>query len=306
MLIIRCFLTLVGTFISLKTIIYYKKYFISPKAREFLDMGEHAKKIIPSMGGLVFYFILPISYFLLTNKYEFWFIVLGAGLSGLVGLFDDIHKIKTGKGIQLKLKFFLQALCAFVIGFYYWYFFPSFAYIQFFSYQLPPGPFFIFWVAWVVMSTTHAVNLTDGIDGLAISQTLLILLLVPFSQFFSFSLTLEKMAIFIFSLFAWQNKYPAKIIMGDVGAFFIGGFLASIFILKKSELLLISCGVVFVLNTMTCIIQILSFRFRGQKFFLFTPYHHALEIKKYSENQIVFIFSMITIFGCCLTKFFYY
>ena len=153
--------------------------------------------------------------------------------------------------------------------------------------------------ALVIISTSHAVNLTDGIDGLAASQMVLILLNLIFfisnkSPFFE-SLKLPSLYLLIpLLVFLGENLNPANIFMSDVGSLFLGAYLASVFLIFKIEILLIISGGVFVIETLSVIIQLLSFKIRKKRFFLFAPIHHDLEKRGFSENKIVLLFLFIS------------
>lgn len=276
----------------LDSIIRFPKYFISAKGRDFLDMGNHSiKNLTPSMGGLAFFALLPIMYkmFCKLGSLDSFFVILCAALSGIVGGIDDWLKLKDGKGLSVKIKFYLQMGAAFIPGIYYYIIFPGKYFINFFGYQIYIGIFIIFWITWVIMSTTHAVNLTDGIDGLAISQVIIIYFFISNMNKFYNSYFVNSLIIFFF-----LNKNKAKIFMGDIGAFFLGGFLAGTFLICKSELILPFCGIVFVCNTLTVIIQIVFLKIFKKRFFSFTPYHHALEKKGWSESKICIIFGILS------------
>lgn len=288
------FVTQLVYFLFLMGIIIFKKYFISQKGRDFLDMGEHqGKHQTPSMGGIAFYVLLPLIYYKIYNEStEGLFVVITASLSGLVGGIDDWFKLRRGIGLSVKMKFLLQMAAAFIPAVYYYSTFSEFLYINIFGYHLHVGIFMVAWIMWIIMSTTHAVNLTDGIDGLAISQFLLI-------QYFFFNLSGLKFPFlfFLFCQFFFMNRYKAKIFMGDIGAFFLGGLLASFFIHQKIELLLPFAGIVFVGNTLSVIIQTWFYKKYKKRFFSFAPYHHALEKKGWSEKKICTVFSCVTLFG---------
>jgi phospho-N-acetylmuramoyl-pentapeptide-transferase len=152
------------------------------------------------------------------------------------------------------------------------------------------------------MATTHAVNLIDGIDGLAISQMWIMQMLSPLS------LCLGKTNIFVslvWYYFFIVNRYKAKIFMGDIGAFFLGGYLASSFIAARCELLLIITGIVLVINTLMVIQQTIYYKLYKLRFFSFTPYHHALEMKGWSENKICLVYGLITCIGSLLSMILY-
>jgi phospho-N-acetylmuramoyl-pentapeptide-transferase len=277
-------------------IIRFKKYFIVNKVRDFLDMGEHHQKQgTPTMGGLVFYVVLPMLYFFYAGNLKFWFIAITAGLSGLIGAIDDWYKINFGVGLTVKIKFILQMVSALFSGLFFYYAFPLDLYINFFGWHLDLGVGYIFWIMWVIMATTHAVNLIDGIDGLAISQILIIQLFSPISLFINDTFW-NLFSLFWYYFFVF-NRYKAKIFMGDVGAFFLGGYLASSFIAARCELLLVIVGMIFVINTLMIIIQTAYYKRYKLRFFSFTPYHHALEKRGWSENKICLVYSFLTIIG---------
>jgi phospho-N-acetylmuramoyl-pentapeptide-transferase len=279
-------------------IIKYKKYFVSQKAREFLTMGEHQfKQMTPSMGGISFYAILPYLYYKYAGGCQFWFIAITTSLSGLIGGIDDWYKINRGFGLTVKIKFLLQMASSLLSGFFYYYFFPLDLYINFFGLSIDLGIVYILWVALVIMSTTHAVNLIDGIDGLAIFQ------LFTITVFF---LVMTQSNIHWFWYIFWLfNRNKAKIFMGDIGAFFLGGYLSSTFILKKCEILLLVAGIVLVINTVMIILQLLYYKIYNKRLFSFTPYHHALEKKGWSEDKICLVYSCFTMFGSLISYFLY-
>lgn len=269
-----------------------KQYFISKKGREFLDMGEHQKKqTTPTMGGLAFYAIFPLLYYFYAGNSSFWFIAFTSGLSGLVGALDDWFKINHGTGLSVKVKFTLQMFCALICGVFFYCSFPEQTYINFFGFHFHCGIYYILWIMWVIMATTHAVNLIDGIDGLAISQVGIMQIFSPLTLFGGFKLGFSCMWYIFFTF----NRYPAKIFMGDVGAFFLGGYLASAFIAARCEILLVIVGIILVLNTMSVIIQTIWYKLYRTRFFSFTPYHHALEKKGWSENKICMVYGIVTL-----------
>jgi phospho-N-acetylmuramoyl-pentapeptide-transferase len=284
-----------------------KIYFLNKKSRDFLTMGSHQEKnSVPSMGGIGFFWLLPALYIFLKRAgiiiEGFYFISLSVVLSSFVGALDDIFKIRYGKGLAIKPKFFLQMFVSFIPAMYYWYIFPQMCFIKFPWGSLMMGPWYILWIVWVLMSTTHAVNLIDGIDGLAITQVGVVLLISPLTCIGStWFLLMSSLYPFWLSF----NQFKARLFMGDIGSFFLGGFLASVFIFFKAEVLLILSGFVFVLNTVICLMQIWSFKFRKKRIFSFTPYHHALEKKGWSENKIVGVYSLITFIFSIFSFFLY-
>lgn len=276
-----------------QTIITLKRFFVSPQAREFLTMGRHSeKKIIPSMGGIAFFLLLPFILWEDSFSSRSIFISLTAGFFGLLGAIDDISKIKRGKGISIRSKLFFGFWVALIPSLYFIFAFPQSSYIDFFFFTLDLQHFFILWLMWVMTATVHSVNLVDGIDGLAITQVWLVSF---FSIFFTKTNFIFRYTNYLFIQFFLQNMPPAKIFMGDVGAFFLGGLLASQFLVTKTELLLPFSGIIFVANTVICLIQIISFKWFKKRVFSFTPFHHALELKGWSEKKINLVYSAITI-----------
>ncbi len=273
-------------------LIRWKQYFISPKSREYLTMGTHQEKqITPTMGGIAFFVLIPFMLFENHFSKESIFISLTAGLCGLLGSIDDLSKIRTGGGISIRKKLFFGFWTALIPSIYYLFAFPASTHINFFFFTIDLKSGFILWLMWVITATIHAVNLIDGIDGLAITQTWII-------SFFSIFLTkisfVFRYANILFVQFWLQNKYPAKIFMGDVGSFFLGGLLASQFLVSKTEILLPFSAIVLVINTLICLIQIVSFKIRKKRIFTFTPFHHALELQGWSENKINLVYGGLT------------
>jgi phospho-N-acetylmuramoyl-pentapeptide-transferase len=170
----------------------------------------------------------------------------------------------------------------------------------------------LFWVL-VFLATTNAVNLTDGLDGLATVPSIIALLslgviiyVTGHAIFSSYLLVpnikgVGEVTIMAAALgggllgFLWYNCYPAEIFMGDTGSLSIGGFLAYLAILGKSEILLVLIGLIFVIETISVILQVGSFKLRGKKVFLMAPIHHHFEMKKWAENKIIVRFWMISV-----------
>jgi len=167
-----------------------------------------------------------------------------------------------------------------------------------------------FWVM-VFLATTNAVNLTDGLDGLATVPSTISLATLGFIIYATGHLELSRYLLiphisgvgevtiligaFVGALlgFLWYNCYPAEIFMGDTGSLAAGGLIAYLAILGKSEILLILIGLVFVVETVSVILQVGSYKLRGQRIFLMAPIHHHFELKKWAENKIIVRFWMV-------------
>jgi phospho-N-acetylmuramoyl-pentapeptide-transferase len=298
--VLMSLLAIAASIIILYLIRQHKNLFISQKGRLFLDMGEHATKyVIPSMGGLSF---IPLTIIFIVYYQKGIFITLCALLSGLIGGIDDWIKLKYGSGLQVKMKFMMQMIAACIPGIYYYVVYgKELAYIGMLGFKWHISFFIIGWIAWIIMSTTHAVNLTDGIDGLAITLSIITFLTINF-------FVPNPSSIFILTIltiFFLNNTYPAKIFMGDIGAFFLGGMLAGLFMSEKLELLLPFAGLAFVLTTLSVIGQYAWYKIFKRRLFLFAPYHHSLEKKGWSENIITITYSIIQIFGSLIAYILY-
>ncbi len=295
---------------------------IARKAQQPINkyVPNHAsKQNTPTMGGAVFV-IATIIGVLLTSDMSNPYVIAGmltiVGF-GLVGFQDDLGKILTGdnlQGLSSKGKLMLQALAGgVVVAFLIFYAdFPTTIYLPFFKEPiLDIGYFAIpFWIV-VFLATTNAVNLTDGLDGLATVPSIIslatlgIITYITGHAIFSGYLLMPnikgvgEVAILATTLsgallgFLWYNCYPAEIFMGDTGSLAIGGVLAYMAIIGKSEALLILIGLIFVVETVSVILQIGSYKLRKKRVFLMAPIHHHFEMKKWAENKIIVRFWMI-------------
>jgi phospho-N-acetylmuramoyl-pentapeptide-transferase len=281
---------------------------------------HEAKSKTPTMGGAVFLTASIIAILIsgnITNLY-----LLGGLFTiisfGLIGLKDDIGKVLSGdnlKGLSPRGKFLLQIAASIVVtiflviaGF------PTDFYVPFLKTPLFDISYFmvIFWVV-IFLATTNAVNLTDGLDGLATVPSIvalaslgLITYVTGHAIFSEYLLVpnikgVGEMAIIVGAFmgallgFLWFNCYPAEIFMGDTGSLSIGGLIAYLAILGKSEILLLLIGIIFVIETASVILQVGSYKLRGERIFLMAPIHHHFELKKWAENKIIVRFWMIAI-----------
>lgn len=281
-----------------------------------------SKSGTPTMGGLLILAAILTSTLLwadLSNRYV-WvtlFIVVGYGL---IGFIDDYRKVirKDPKGLIAKWKYFWQSVIAIVVAVY------LFTYRQdpaetallvpFFKEVMPQlGMFFMVVVYFTVVGTSNAVNLTDGLDGLAIVPTILVAgalaifayvmgninfsayLNIPFIPLTS-ELVIVCTAIVGAGLgFLWFNTYPAQVFMGDVGSLALGGTLGIMAVLVRQEIVLIIMGGVFVIETLSVILQVGSYKLRGQRIFRMAPIHHHYELKGWPEPRVIVRFWIISL-----------
>ncbi len=291
-----------------------KRYRIGQKIRqEGPDLHQH-KMGTPTMGGIIIFFSVALSLLIFhpedSTIYTSFLMMCSFGL---VGLIDDIIKSYKGRSLGLKArnKIFLQLIVS--ISFLYWFFqqglFDQTIVIPFKSVPLPISPiFYIALVILVFLSTTNAVNLTDGLDGLAtglIMVALLAFALIAFKEdkknltFFALIITLSCSGFLIF------NFHPARIFLGDVGSLGLGGVLAVIAVFCKAELFLLLIGGIFVLETLSVITQVLSIQLNHKPVFLMSPLHHHFEMMKWKEISIVTMFWMFGVLFALLGLFSY-
>ena len=276
----------------------------------------------PTMGGIIIIIGILSSTLMwanLKNVYIWSLIFITFGL-GCLGFIDDLLKIKfkNSQGLNSKLKFLGQ----FIIGLVTLLFLTNFSgheylnnlYFPFFkNLILDLGIFFIPFGLLVIIGSSNAVNLTDGLDGLATVPIMLVALSFTFicyvvgNTIFSEYLKIQyipdvgEVSIFCGSIvgsclgFLWFNAPPAKIFMGDTGSLSLGGSLAAVSIIVKHEIVLAIIGGLFVLETISVIIQVISFKLTGKRVFMMAPIHHHFEKKGWAESTIVIRFWIIAI-----------
>ena len=281
---------------------------------------HQAKEGTPTMGGLLILLSLTGSVLLwsdLSNRLV-W-IVLGLTIGyGILGFIDDYKKVTEGSsaGISARAKLFWQVLMAFIVGFAI-YADPAFDHelaVPFFKNFTPNiGVLYVPLAAFIIVAASNGVNLTDGLDGLAIgpvmitSGVFLILAYAAGHAEISDYLQIKyvagsgQLAIFCGALiggglgFLWFNASPAQLFMGDVGALALGGALGTIAVLIRQEILLAVVGGVFVVETLSVIIQVTAFKLTGRRVFLMAPIHHHYEQLGWAEQKIVVRFWIISI-----------
>ena len=286
---------------------------------EHAPQSHQAKVGTPTMGGVVFIFSTIVAT-LLTAKLNNFYIVGGLltlALYSFIGMQDDYSKIskeKNSAGLSARAKLILQFVCAFLIGYILYYFsHTTDLYTPF--YKLPLFDMGIFAIVlWmlVIVASSNAVNLTDGLDGLATVPSIMafvslsILVYVTGHAIFSSYLLLPNIQIVgelaimgsaicgALIAFLWFNSHPAEIFMGDSGSLPLGAFMGYMAIVAKSELLLLAIGFIFVLETVSVILQVGSYKLRQKRVFLMAPIHHHFEQKGWKENKIIVRFWIIS------------
>jgi phospho-N-acetylmuramoyl-pentapeptide-transferase len=291
--------------------------------REEGPQAHKSKAGTPTMGGILILAGILVPTLLwgdLTNR-NVWILMLATLLFGAIGFADDYQKVvrKQSLGLTARNKLRAQVAVGMLIG-------ASvyalsqlepnqyttrivFPFFKFFTPDL--SAFFILFAALVVVGASNAVNLTDGLDGLAIGSTLIagaaftVLAYVSGHRRFSDYLDVLYLAgsgevtVFCGAMvgasmgFLWWNCYPAQVFMGDVGSLSLGGALGTVAILIKQELLLFSVGGLFVIEALSVIVQVASFRVRGKRVFRMAPLHHHFELSGWKEPQIIIRFWIV-------------
>lgn len=281
---------------------------------------EHAESIhafyahkekVPTMGGVMIVLSVVVSTLIwanLSNSFV-WLLLTSVAGYGAVGFLDDWTKLrgKNSKGISSRAKMLGQVLFAVIIGFFLymeadfdkWLYFPL---VKTGAVYL--GIFFIPFVILVLTGTSNALNLTDGLDGLAIGCTLFtvgslgvvsyLAGRVDFSAYLSIPYIPQAGEVTVFAAalfgasagFMWFNCYPAEVMMGDTGSLALGAAIGTMAVLIKKEILLVVVGGVFVLEAVSVMMQVASFKMFKKRIFLMSPFHHHLQLKGWPESKV--------------------
>lgn len=295
---------------------------IGQQVRDDGPQSHLSKQGTPTMGGVLILIAIAISTLLwgdLSNPFIWVLLILTLGF-GAIGWVDDYRKVvlQNSRGLPARWKFFWQALLAFLTAFF-----------LFHSATVPAAtqlliPFFknvVFELGWlfpvlaffVIVGSSNAVNLTDGLDGLAILPTVMVAAAlgifayatghIEFSRYLAlpFVPKVGEVTVFCGALagaglgFLWYNTYPAEVFMGDVGALSLGAALGGVAVIVRQELVLFIMGMLFVIETVSVILQVASFKLRGKRIFLMAPLHHHFELKGWPEPKVIVRFWIMTV-----------
>ncbi len=298
-----------------------KRMQIGQYIREDGPQSHHSKAGTPTMGGLMIIFALISATLLwvdLTNPY-IWLLVFVTLGFGFIGFLDDYLKIikKHNRGLSGRAKLAWQTSVAVVVALWLYYMpgFDTTLTVPFFKqFQPDLGVLFIPFAVLVIVGSANAVNLTDGLDGLAIGP---VTIAAAFYLIFSYLAGHARIAaylqinyirgvgeisIFLGALvgagigFLWFNAYPAQVFMGDVGALALGGILGTVALATKQEILLVVVGGIFVVEAISVILQVGFFKItNGKRIFRMAPIHHHFELKGWPEPKVIVRFWIISI-----------
>ncbi len=295
---------------------------IGQSIRELGPQSHYEKSGTPTMGGTLILVAIAISTLLwadLSNRY-IWVILLVTLGYGIIGFIDDYKKVikRNSDGLSAKAKYLGQSIIglAAAIFLYSTALLPAETQliIPFFKdFVLDMGLMYIVLTYFVIVGTSNAVNLTDGLDGLAIMPTVMVAAglgvfaylsgHVNFADYLSIPYLPNAGELIVFCAaligaglgFLWFNTYPAMVFMGDVGALALGAALGVLAVLVRQEVVLVIMGGVFVMETLSVIIQVASFKMTGKRVFKMAPIHHHFELKGWPEPRVIVRFWIITV-----------
>ena len=313
---------LMGLLIGPRMISLLSHYQIGQVVRNDGPQTHLLKKGTPTMGGGLILVAMGIGTLLWADlSSRFVWVLLGTTLAfGLIGFYDDYLKIVVGnsKGLAARYKYLAQSVAALAIAFSLHSMHQSPAetalYVPFFKAVAVPMSTlgFVAFAYCVIVGTSNAVNLTDGLDGLAIMPAVMVAAAlgvfayatgnVNFARYLQLPFINGVGEVLIFSTtlvgaglgFLWFNSYPAQVFMGDVGALAIGAALGTMAVIVRQELVLFVMGGVFVLETVSVVLQVASFKLTGKRIFRMAPIHHHFELKGWAEPKVIVRFWIIS------------
>lgn len=281
-----------------------------------------SKSGTPTMGGALILSAIFISALLwsdLSNRYV-WVVIIVTAIFGAVGWVDDYRKVakRDSRGLPARWKYLWQSIAGFGAAVFLFYTAASPVETQLFipffkNVAIDLGLFYIVLTYFVIVGSSNAVNLTDGLDGLAIMPSVMVAAAlgviaylsgnVKFAQYLQIAYVAGagELVVFCCALvgaglgFLWFNTYPAQVFMGDVGALALGAALGVIAVIIRHEIVLFIMGGIFVLETVSVILQVASFKLTGRRIFRMAPIHHHFELKGWPEPRVIVRFWIITV-----------
>jgi phospho-N-acetylmuramoyl-pentapeptide-transferase len=292
---------LICIFLSPKFIEFLRKREFGQQIREDGPQAHHEKAGTPTMGGVIVFISVAVPFLILTD-YDWRSVgVFGAAIAcALLGFADDYTKLVKRRSLGLRGRTKLLVTIAISLGL--WYVaekqahLPPTLWLRFVDYHIDLGPMYPLLIYLVVAGTTSAVNLTDGLDGLAAGCAAIVLLAYVGICFLAGDFDLAMLAGVLVGAcigFLWFNAFPATIFMGDTGSLGLGGAIAGLAVMTKTELLLVLLGGIFVIEALSVVIQVISFQTTRRRVFLMAPIHHHFELKAWSETKIILRFWIV-------------
>jgi phospho-N-acetylmuramoyl-pentapeptide-transferase len=290
--------------------------FLSPKFIDFLRRREFGQNIreegpathkltkagTPTLGGIIIFVAFSIPFLILSNRdWQAMGVFGGALACALLGFADDYTKIVKRRSLGLRAR--TKLVVTVVISFFLWWVATQKAHLpptvrfRLVDVNIDLGPLYPVFIYLVVAGTTSAVNLTDGLDGLAAGSAAIVLLAyigITFITTGERDLTMLAACLVGACVgFLWFNSFPASIFMGDTGSLGLGGAIAGLAIMTQTEVLLILTGGIFVIEALSVLIQVFSFQMFRKRVFLMAPIHHHFELQAWSETKIILRFWIV-------------
>ena len=299
---------LICIFLGPKFIEYLRVREFGQHIREDGPEGHHLKAGTPTMGGLILFLAVSVPFLILTD-YDWRSLgVFGAAIAcALLGFADDYTKLVRRRSLGLRARTKLLVTIAISLGL--WFIAEHQAHLaptlrlRFVDYQVDLGVFYPLLIYLVVAGTTSAVNLTDGLDGLAAGCAAIVLLAYIAITFITGESDLAMLAGCLVGGcigFLWFNAFPATIFMGDTGSLGLGGAIAGLAVMTKTELLLVLLGGIFVIEALSVALQVISFQTMRKRIFLMAPIHHHFELRAWSETKIILRFWIVAAICCAI------
>ena len=272
--------------------------------REDGPEGHHEKAGTPTMGGIVIFVAVSVPFLILTDYRAVSLAVFGTALATAgLGLADDLAKVrkKRSLGVSGKTKLAVQALIAIAL----WLVATRYVglsetlRLRVVDASVDLGYFYPVLILLVLMGATNGVNLTDGLDGLAAGCCAIVLLAFTAMTFITAGPGQTDLALLSACLvgacvgFLWFNSFPASVFMGDTGSLGLGGAIAGIAVMTKTEVLLLLIGGIFVIEALSVLIQVFAFQRFRRRVFLMAPIHHHFEMMAWSETKIILRFWIV-------------
>lgn len=298
-----------------------RQYKVGQQVRNDGPQSHLSKAGTPTMGGILILIAMSMSTLLwgdLSNRYLWTVLLITLGF-GCIGGVDDYRKLvlKNSKGLSAKWKYFWQSVLALIAAVYLYHISSTPAETQliipFFKHvNIELGWFFVPFVYFVIVGTSNAVNLTDGLDGLAILPTVLVAAALGIFAYLTGNILFAnyliiphvagvgEITVVCSALvgaglgFLWFNTYPAQVFMGDIGSLALGAALGTIAVVVREELVLVVMGGIFVAETISVILQVGSYKLTKRRIFRMAPLHHHFELKGWAEPKVIVRFWIIT------------
>jgi phospho-N-acetylmuramoyl-pentapeptide-transferase len=292
---------LICIFLSPKFISFLREREFGQQIREEGPQEHHAKAGTPTMGGIIIFTAIAVPFLLLTDRDARAIGVFGVAVAcALLGFADDYTKLvkRRSLGLRGRTKLVVTALIA--VGLWLcateWAGLPNTVNLRIVDASIDLGYLYPVFIALVLAGTTSAVNLTDGLDGLAAGCVSIVLL-----SYIAITFTTRQTDLALVGAclggacigFLWFNSFPASIFMGDTGSLGLGGAIAALAVMTKTEVLLIVLGGIFVIEALSVLVQVFSFQMFRKRVFLMAPIHHHFELLAWSETKIILRFWIV-------------